>query len=103
MRDEMGVKFQLVLHDYARADHMGVISVKNRIEDEVFGETALVYWTAGANAGCAVNRSCQDRAYDGEFSVDTGYTQGQLAEAVKAGEFIFHRIGCCNQEEIGSG
>ena len=33
MRDEMGIKFQLVLHSYA-ADYMGVISVENKCTEE---------------------------------------------------------------------
>ena len=44
MRDEIGVKFQLVLYDYAKADYMGVISVNNRVLDEGWSEAGLVYW-----------------------------------------------------------
>lgn len=38
LRDEMGIKFQLVLYNYKEADHMGVISVKNKVLDD--GESA---------------------------------------------------------------
>lgn len=93
LRDEMGVKFQLVLYDYAKADYMGVVSVNNKILDEEFGEAGLVYWVTGACAGCAVNKSNQNKKYDGEFAVDTPYTQNQLKEAVKAGKFTFHLVG----------
>ena len=93
LRDEMGIKFQLVLHDYAEADHCGIISVKNKTWDEGWNGTGLVYWVTGASAGCAVNKSCQNRKYDGAFSVDTAYTQSQLKEALEAGEFIFHLAG----------
>lgn len=93
LRDEMGIKFQLVLHDYAEADHCGIISVKNKTLEEGWNGTGLVYWVTGASAGCAVNRSCQNRKYDGGFSVDVSYTQSQLKEALRAGEFIFHQMG----------
>ena len=93
LRDEMGVKFQLVLYDYAKADFMGVISVNNKVLDEGWSEASLVYWVTGASAGCAVNKSNQNRKYDGEFTVDTPYTQNQLKAAIKAGKFTFHLVG----------
>ena len=93
LRDEMGVKFQLVLYDYARADHYGIISVKNKVLDEGWSESGLVYWVTGACSGCAVNRSNQNRKYDGSFTVDTQYTQNQLKEAIRAGQFLFHMVG----------
>lgn len=102
MRDEVGIKFQLVLYNYTKPDYMGVISVKNRCLDgaakntegimEYPQEAAAVYWTTGAEAGCAVNASVQNRNYNGEFEIDADYTQTELAAAVKAGEFVFHRV-----------
>lgn len=91
LRDEMGIKFQLVLHEMP-ADTLGVINVKNKIKDAGWPEAALVYWVAGAEAGCAVNQSCQNKRYDGEFTVDTVYTQAELSAAIKAGEFVLHRV-----------
>ncbi len=93
LRDEMGVKFQLVLYDYAEADYPGIISVNNKILDDGWSEAALVYWVSGATAGCAVNKSNQNKKYDGAFNVDTPYTQSQLKAAIKAGKFTFHMVG----------
>ncbi len=93
LRDEMGIKFQLVLHDYAKADYYGVISVKNKITDPGWSEAGLVYWVTGASAGCEVNKSNQNKKYDGSFTVDTAYTQNQLKAAVKSGEFTLHKAG----------
>ena len=93
LRDEMGVKFQLVLYDYAKADFMGVISVNNKPLDEGWSEASLVYWVTGASAGCAVNKSIQNRKYDGDFTVETPHTQNQLKAAIKAGNFTFHKVG----------
>lgn len=92
MRDEMGIKFQLVVYNYG-ADHYGVINVKNKILDEGRNEASLVYWVAGKEAACPVNRSVQNAVYDGEFNVDVGLTQTQLKQAIKAGEFTFHKVG----------
>ena len=93
LREEMGIKFQLVLYRAVSADFMGVISVKNKTTDEGFSEASLVYWVTGASAGCAVNKSNQNRKYDGDFTVETPHTQNQLKAAIKAGKFTFHKVG----------
>lgn len=92
LRDEMGIKFQLVLYHKA-ADYYGTINVKNKVTDEGWSEASLVYWVTGVSAGCEVNRSNQNKVYNGEFTVDTNYTQNQLAAAIKAGEFTLHKVG----------
>ena len=91
LRDEMGIKFQLVVYNLA-ADYMGVISVKNKVTDADWSEASLVYWVTGAECSCAVNKSCQNKKYDGSFSVDTNYTQTQLKQEVKNGEFVLHKV-----------
>lgn len=102
LRDEMGIKFQLVIHNYSKADFMGVISPKNKCLDGVYkndegqkvypDEAAVVYWLTGAECACKVNASCQNRTYDGEYQIDTDYTQAELIAAIKAGEFMFHSV-----------
>lgn len=100
LRDEMGIKFQLVVYNLA-ADFIGVISVKNKCLDGATtsnsvttypNEAAAVYWVTGAECGCAVNKSCQNKKYDGSFIVDASYTQNELIVAIKAGEFTFHKV-----------
>lgn len=91
LRDELGIKFQLVIYNYA-ADYMGVINVKNKTTDTDWSEASLVYWVTGAECGCEVNKSCQNKKYDGAFSVNTAYTQNQLIAAIKAGELVLHRV-----------
>lgn len=88
MRDEVGSKFQLVVHDHA-GDYEGVVNVKNTCTE---GDASLVYWVAGALAGCAVNKSCLNKVYDGELTIDTDYTQTQLEAAITAGEFALHTV-----------
>ena len=51
------------------------------------------YWTCGVQAACAVNKTNENRVYDGELTVDVDYTQEQLARAVRSGKFMFHRVG----------
>lgn len=92
LRDEMGIKFQLVLYNKA-ADYYGTISVKNRVLDDDWSEASLVYWVTGASAGCEVNKSNQNKVYNGEFTVFTDYTQNDLKKAIKAGEFTLHKVG----------
>lgn len=53
---------------------------------------ALCVWVTGQNAGCEVNRSLQNKKYDGEYTVDTNYTQTQLENGIKAGKFMFHLV-----------
>lgn len=91
MRDELGIKFQLVLYNMA-ADFMGTISVKNKVISEGWSEAALVYWVTGIECGCAVNKSCQNRKYDGSFSIKADFTQTELEKCIKDGEFVLHRV-----------
>lgn len=92
MRDEEGIKFQTVLYRKA-ADYLGVVNVVNSTEDEELGEAGLVYWVTGACGGCQVNRSNQNKIYDGELKITADYTQSQLKKSVKTGEFVLHKVG----------
>lgn len=92
LRDTMGIKFQCVLHNY-KADYEGVINVKNVVTDSGEEESSAVYWVTGASAGCAVNKSNTNKAYDGEFTINVAYKQSQLEQAISEGEFIFHKVG----------
>lgn len=98
MRDEVGAKFQLVAWK-PQADYEGVIGVWNAVSESsntvlpsAMATALLVYWVAGAEAGCMVNKSLTNHTYDGELTVDTDYTQMQLEAAIKAGKFFFHNV-----------
>ena len=92
LRDEIGVKFQVVLYNKA-ADYEGVINVKNKTTDANWSEACLIYWVTGIVAGSAINKSNTNKIYDGEFVVDTDYTQTQLSKAIQSGEFTLHKVG----------
>lgn len=98
MRDEVGAKFQLVAWQ-PNADYEGVIGVWNTVSESsgtalpsALQTPLLVYWVAGAQAGCAVNKSLTNHKYDGELTVNVDYTQAQLEAAIKAGKFFFHSV-----------
>lgn len=92
MRDDVGMKFQLVLYNATKADYEGVISIKNNVTDSGASPASLVYWTLGAEASCAVNASCTNKTYDGEYIIDANYTQTELKKAINDGQFAFHRV-----------
>lgn len=85
LRDEVGSKFQVVLHK-CTANYEGVINLINNTDAN------LVYWVTGAEAGCAINKSCLNKKYDGEFEVDTDFTQTQLEDAIGEGKFVLHLV-----------
>ncbi len=90
MRDDVGKKFQCVVFRNL-ADHEGVVSVKNGLADNK-ESTALIPWVTGVIAGTAVNKSATNMDYDGEYSVDTDYTQTELENGIKEGSFMFHLV-----------
>lgn len=90
MRDEVGVKFQTVVYRND-ADYEGVINVQNRVLDEGALESSAVFWVTGAEARCNVNASVSNKKYDGDYDIDTKFTQSQLEAGIKAGQFLFHR------------
>lgn len=92
MRDEVGAKFQAVLHDIA-ADYEGVINVINDVKaDDNFDKSSVVYFMAGIEANCAINKTCLNKIYTGEFEVNTDYTQSQLEDAIQAGKLVLHNV-----------
>lgn len=103
-RNEMGKKAQLVVYNADAPDYEGVINVISTVADTGADAHALVAWVAGAEAGCAVNESCTNMAYDGEFDIICDKTQAQLENCLKAGEIVFHLVygDVCLLEDINS-
>lgn len=90
-RDDYGVKFQTVIYNYS-ADYEGVISVPNTVKDDGTEGFELIYWLTGAEAGCAVNASLMNTAYDGEYMADVSYSQTELENLIKKGYLVFHNV-----------
>ena len=91
MRDEIGVKCQVVCYNYA-ADYEGVVKVKNPVTDTGWSPASLVYWVTGLVAGTAVNASALNLIYNGEFTVTANYTQSQLEGFIDNGFFALHTV-----------
>lgn len=82
MREEEGVKFVTVVHDFAEADYEGVISVGTAAE--------LVYWIAGASAGAEVNESLTNMVYDGEYEVEAKKKKSEYIKGIQMGQLLFY-------------
>lgn len=89
MRDSVGKKFVGI--GYALAgDYEGWINVKNTVTGgDAF---SLVWWVTGVCAGMEINQSALNLKYNGDFKVVAEYTQSQLEDAIKGGEFTFHNV-----------
>lgn len=90
MRDDVGKKFQVVCFRNL-ADYEGVVSVKNGLVGDT-ENPALIPWVTGVVAGTAVNKSATNMDYDGEYAVDTDYTQSELEAGITEGSFMFHLV-----------
>lgn len=92
LRDETGKKFQCVVYNAngTNGDHEGIVKVATRSNE---GDYNMVYWVAGALAGCPLNRSLTNRIYDGEYKPVVNETQAQLEGYIDGGIFAFHKVG----------
>ncbi|KOP70988.1 phage tail sheath family protein [Cytobacillus solani] len=92
LRNDEGVKVQLVVENYPIADGEGVISVKNGVilsDGTALSANQAVAWVAGATAAADVNDSLTYQAYDDAVDAEPRYTNSQIEAALKNGEFVF--------------
>lgn len=85
MRDNVGVKFQTVVPKVLNSDYEGIVQLTEE-------QAAALYWTVGAIAGCAINKSNTNMLYDGELEIPCNETQTELEQSVKDGVFMFHKV-----------
>ena len=92
--NDLGANFQLVCYRPGNADSEVVIGLENAVvsADGTNPEYGLVYWLAGAQAGCDLGASLTNTQYDGEYEINLAYTQAELSEGIKAGKFLFHKV-----------
>lgn len=90
-RDELGKKCQVVVYNQEAPDYEGVINVVSTIDDAEVPH-ALVAWVAGAEAGCKINESCTNKAYNGEYNIVIDKTQKQLEQCITNGQIAFHLV-----------
>ncbi|WP_373325624.1 phage tail sheath family protein [Sporomusa paucivorans] len=93
MRDDVGMKFQVVVYDVENADYEGVVSIKNSVTDAGASPASLVYWLGGAEASCAINASLTNTTYNGEYTIDVNLKQSDLAKYLQLGYVVFHGVG----------
>ena len=89
LRDSIGIKFVTVLFSKA-ADYEGCKNVTTKATE---GNEKLVYWFGGMEAGCAINKSCANKVYDGEYTPVIDLTQEQLIQSINNGEMVLHKVG----------
>ena len=92
MRDEVGIKLQVVAYNYA-GDYEGIVNVNTAVSDTNYNASALVFWMLGVIGGTALNASATNKKYDGEFAVTCNLTQAQLEAAIDAGKIVLHKVG----------
>lgn len=98
MRDEVGVKFQTVVYGKAGEDvidpnEKGVIVLDTPVITEGVPTHYGIFWVAGAEAGCEINKTNTNKKYDGEYKFNVEYTKTQLENAIKTGKLVFHKVG----------
>ena len=82
MREEEGVKFVTVLHDYPAA-----------IRRRDFRRDSGKSWFTGrqgAGAGAEVNESLTNTAYDGEYEVDAKLKKSDYIKGIRKGQLLFY-------------
>lgn len=98
MRDEVGVKFQTVVYGKAGdvaidPNEKGVIVLDTPVITEGVPAHYGIFWVAGAEAGCEINKTNTNKKYDGEYKFNVEYTKTQLENAIKTGKLVFHKVG----------
>lgn len=97
LRDEFGIKFQIVLPAINRQESInyeGVIEYINKVTNPIVDMTTdLCYWLAGAEAGCQVQSSCTAKVYDGRFDISANVTRSDQRRAIQKGQILFHTVG----------
>ena len=63
------------------------------VEAPMYGKETLIYWAAGAQAGCPVSGSLSNVVYDGELSPICDLTEAALKKSIKRGYFMLHDVG----------
>ncbi len=91
-RDSLGKKCQLVVYNQNKPDHEGIINVVSTVSDDEAVAYALTAWVAGAEAGCAINKSCTNMLYDGEYTIVMNKTQTELEGCIENGQVAFHLV-----------
>lgn len=83
-RDVYTNPVQAVLYN-SPSDHEAVINVDDSVN--------LVAWFLGAEAGCEINASVQNKLYNGGYGITKTYTQVELEETIGDGKIVLQQVG----------
>lgn len=95
LRDEEGVKAQLVVADYD-ADDEAIINVTNGIvltTGTVLTAVEVVPWVAAATASAGVAGSLTYSGYENAIDASPRLTSSEVVDALQTGQFIFTKNG----------
>lgn len=92
IRNTSNSKFQLVIFGKEDVNSEGVISINpaNYVANSGVERGALVYWTAGDQAACKINQSCEANEYNGELTINTKIKQFDLELSIRKGLYTYH-------------
>lgn len=99
LRDEFGIKFQTVIpftenkEGKQNFNYEGVIQVGTKNLDPNYSESSLVYWFAGAEAGCELQNSVMAQKYEGILTPDLTLSLDELDAYSENGIMVLHRDG----------
>ena len=93
MRDEVGVKFQTVIYGEFDPNEKGIIVVTTPVVEDGVPAHYGIFWVAGAEAGCEINKTNTNKKYDGEYKFKVDYTKTELENAIKTGKLVLHKVG----------
>ena len=83
-RDTYANPIQAVVYN-SPSDHEAVINVDESLN--------FVPWFLGAEAGCALNTTIQNKTYNGNYVPTKNYTQAELEQTLDEGKIVLHRVG----------
>lgn len=89
---DVGKYHQLVVFNDTKISDKYVISVASTVKDERAKPYALIYYVAGIEASCAVNKDLTAHDYMGEYEINGDLTQEKLVLLERGGQFTFHRV-----------
>lgn len=85
-----GAYFQTTLYNFV-GDSELIISVGTKAIDRE-NEGDLVYWIAGAEAGCEINETVGNKIYNGELEPDLAKKQRELIALTDEGHIVLHEV-----------
>ncbi len=85
-----GAYMQGVVYNFKKNSEL-IINVTSAVVNSAL-PSDIVYWVAGAEAGCEINRTVGNSIYDGELELVTITKARDQVKALRNGEFVFHKV-----------